>query len=310
MIQEISYGDWKRNLRIRGRTIELVITLEVGPRVIRYAFHDAPNVFVEMAGQLGGTGEQDWMIRGGHRFWVAPEGAHSYELDNEAVTWKKLGETATEIIQPPSKSSGLQKTLRVELLENEVVRVTHLLTNGGSRPVTMTPWGLSVMAPGGFALIPQPTLDVHPMEFSDERVTKPEDFLPNRELVLWPFTNLMDGRYSFSKHFLRVAHHPKKPATKIGLKFSTGWVAYQNGEFVFAKHLTFDPASPYPDRGSNLELFTNDGILEIESLAPLLPLEPGATRGHVEHWTLHKTAADLGEEKAATGFFAELPAIG
>jgi hypothetical protein len=309
MIQEISHGGWKRNLRVRGRTTELVVTLEIGPRVIRYAFHDAPNVFAEMAGQLGGTGEQEWMIRGGHRFWVAPEGDHSYELDNEAVTWKKLGDAAVEIVQPAAKSSGLQKTLRVELLENEIVRVTHLLTNGGSMPVTMTPWGLSVMAPGGCALIPQPPLDAHPEEFPDGRASKPEDFLPNRELVLWPFTNLMDGRYTFSKHFLRVAHHPKKRATKIGLKFSTGWVAYQNGEFVFAKHLTLDPALPYPDRGSNLELFANDAILEIESLAPLLPLAPGATRGHVEHWTLSKTATDLSEEKAATEFFAGLPVI-
>ena len=40
MIQEIPYAGWKRNLRIQGKTTELIITLEVGPRIIRYAFHD------------------------------------------------------------------------------------------------------------------------------------------------------------------------------------------------------------------------------------------------------------------------------
>ena len=44
------------------------------------------------------------MIRGGHRFWTAPEGDHSYELDNSPVTWKKLGEAAVEISQPASKA--------------------------------------------------------------------------------------------------------------------------------------------------------------------------------------------------------------
>jgi len=310
MIQEIPYAGWKRNLRIQGKTTELIITLDVGPRIIRYAFREDKNVFVEMPEQMGGAGEKEWKIRGGHRFWTAPEGGHSYELDNDPVTWKKLGETAVEIIQPANKAFGFQKTLRVELLDTELVRITHLLTNAGSRALDLTPWALSVMAPGGVALIPQPRLDLHPSEFPDGRAVKPEEFLPNRELILWPFTNLCDGRYAYSEHFLRVTYLPERPATKLGLKLPAGWVAYQNGGNVFAKHLGFDPALPYPDRGCNFEIFTNIEILELESLAPSLPLAPGAVREHVEHWCLHKTPADLRGEKAAVKFFDALPKIG
>jgi hypothetical protein len=248
------------------------------------------------------------MIRGGHRFWTAPEAAHSYELDNSPVEWKKLGDDAVEIT-PPASAFGFQKTLRVELRADEVVRVTHSLKNTSDKPLDITPWALSVMAPGGTALIPQPYLDFHPSEFPEGRLTKPQDFLPNRELILWPFTNITDGRYAFSEHFLRVSHHPERPATKIGLKLPTGWIAYQNGDFVFAKHFVYNPASPYPDLGANFELFTNIKILELESLAPSLPLAPGATRDHVEHWVLRKTTDDLRREKAAKDFFAALPAI-
>jgi len=309
MIQEIPYAGWKRNLRIQGPTTELIITLDVGPRILRYAFHEARNVFVEMPEQLGGSGEKEWMIRGGHRFWTAPEAAHSYELDNEPVAWTKLGEDGVEITQPASPF-GFQKTLRVELLDNEVVRVTHSLKNVGDKPLEVTPWALSVMAPGGTAHIPQPRLDFHPSEFPEGRSTKPQDFLPNRELILWPFTNISDGRYTFSEHFLRVSHHPERPATKIGLKLATGWIAYQNGDFVFAKHFVYDPALTYPDMGANFELFTNIKILELESLAPNLPLAPGATREHVEHWVLRKTRADLRRGKFANEFFDALPVIG
>ena len=310
MIKEIEYAGWKRNLRLQGKTTELVITLDIGPRIIRYAFHDAKNVFVEMPEQMGGVGEKEWMIRGGHRFWTAPEANHSYELDNGPVTWKQIGEAAVEIAQPAGAAHGFQKTLRVELLANEVVRVTHLLTNIGTKPLEVTPWALSVMAPGGTALIPQPPLDRHPSEFPEDRVTEPENFLPNREMILWPFTDLTDGRYAYSEHFLRVTQHPTKPATKIGLKQPTGWVAYQNGDFVFAKHLAYDPALSYPDRGSNFELFTNPQILELESLAPSLPVKPGSVIEHVEHWVLHKTTADLRTEKPAKEFFDKLPKIG
>jgi hypothetical protein len=310
MIQEIPFAGWKRNLLLRGKTTELVITLDVGPRIIRYAFHDDKNVFVEFPEHMGGTGELEWMIRGGHRFWTAPEADHSYELDNDPVTWKKLGETAVELIQPASNAFGFQKTMRVELLENEIVRITHLLTNATGKALNVSPWALSVMAPGGVALIPQPKLDLHPSEFPDGRAVKPEEFLPNRELILWPFTDLTDGRYAYSENFLRLTYLPELPATKLGLKLPTGWVAYQNGDIVFAKHFAYDPAQPYPDRGSNFEIFTNHRILELESLAPALPLAPGTTATHIEHWTLHKTTANLRGEKAAVKFFDELPKIG
>jgi hypothetical protein len=308
MIQEVPFAGWKRNLRIQGPTTELIITLEVGPRILRYAFHDARNVFVEMPEQLGGSGEKEWMIRGGHRFWTAPEAAHSYELDNSPVTWKKVGDSTVEITQP-SSAFGFQKTLHVEMGKNETIRVAHILRNTGDKPLDVTPWALSVMAPGGMALIPQPYLDFHPSEFPEGRSTKPKDFLPNRELILWPFTNITDGRYSFSEYFLRVSHHPERPATKVGLKLPTGWIAYQNGDYVFAKHFAYDPSLVYPDFGANFELFTNTKILELESLAPALPLAPGKTREHVEHWALRKTTDDLRREKLAKDFFDALPKI-
>jgi hypothetical protein len=310
MIQEIPYAGWKRNLRIQGPSAELVITLDVGPRIIRYALHKGKNVFVEMPKQLGKAGEEEWMIRGGHRFWTAPEADHSYALDNSPVTWKKLGDAAVEIAQPTSKKFGFQKTLRVEMLEDEVVRITHILANTGRKTLQISPWSLSVMAPGGVALIPQPALDLHPSEFPEGRNVKPEEYLPNRELILWPFTNLVDGRYTFSKDFLRVAQKPKLPATKLGLKLPSGWVAYQNGGSVFAKHFTYNPGLPYPDRGVNFEIFTNKEILELEALAPSVPLKTGGVTKHVEHWVLGKVPGNLKDEKRAKAFFKTLPKIG
>jgi len=310
MIQEIDYAGWKRNLRLQGPTTELIITLDVGPRIIRYAFPGDKNVFVEMPEQMGGSGESDWKIRGGHRLWTAPEGPHSYAPDNVPVTYKKISDNAVEIVQPADKTFGFQKTIRVELLADEVVKVTHLLTNTTSKMLDISPWVLSVMAPGGVALIPQPTLDLHPSEFPDGRSVRDEEFLPNREMVLWPFTDLTDGRYAFSENFLRVTYLPERPATKLGLKLPSGWVAYQNGDNVFAKHFAYDPSQPYPDRGVNFEIFTNVAILELESLAPAVALAAGGTATHVEHWVLRKSKADLRGEKAAKAFFAALPKIG
>ena len=74
MTQEIPYAGWKRNLRLQGTTTELVITLDVELRIIRYAFPGDKNVFVELPEQMGGSGETEWMIRGGHRLWTRAGG--------------------------------------------------------------------------------------------------------------------------------------------------------------------------------------------------------------------------------------------
>lgn len=309
MIEEIPYRGWKNNLRIRGEKTELVITLDVGPRVIRYALQDGPNVFVEIQEQIGLAGEEEWNIRGGHRFWTAPEADHSYDLDNKPVAWKKLAENAVELTQPPSGKFGFQKVMVVELLPGaeEVVRITHRLTAIGAKPLEITPWALSVMDVGGTCVVPQPKADLHPSEYPEGRETLPGDFQPNREFVLWPFTDLTDGRYKFSKHFLRLSQRMGMPATKIGLKVATGWIAYENKGVIFAKHFARDDDRPYPDRGVNLELFTNNVILEMESLAPLQPIAPGETRSHVEHWVLRPAGKSLADESAASAFFAALP---
>ena len=312
MIDEIAYHGWERNLRLRGVKNELVITLDVGPRIIRYAPQDGPNVFVELAGQIGAANEDEWKLRGGHRFWTAPEGDHSYALDNTPVTWRKIGDDAVEVRQPPSAKFGFQKTLRVELLpggDDEVVRVTHCLTATGDKPLDIVPWALSVMDVGGTCLVPQPKADLHPSEFAEGRPTLPGDFLPNRELILWPFTNLMDGRYRFSESFLRISQRSGLPATKLGLKFPTGWIAYENKGLLFAKHLPRQNGVLYPDRGVNLEIFTNNAIFEMESLSPLQPLAPGESREQVEHWLLRPGTKGLAEEEAARGFFVGLPKI-
>ena len=61
------------------------------------------------------------------------------------------------------------------------------------------------------------------------------------------------------------------------------------------------PGATYPDFGCNVELFTNADMLEVESLAPLVTLDPGQETEHVERWFLFKgvtaPADDAGVEE-------------
>lgn len=306
MIEEIAYAKWPRNVRLANEEMELIITLDVGPRILRCSFHGGLNLFKEYAEQGGGNGEAEWCIRGGHRFWTAPEGEHSYALDNKPVSYRVIGENSIEIESPASAEFGWQKTLQVTLHTGGRATVTHRLKNVSDQPLAMVPWGVTVMAPGGVAVIPQPGFRPHPTEQPPGTPVNLQDFLPNRQVIHWAYTDLCDPRFSFTTDYWYLRQDATRGATKVGFNFAGGWVAYQLGEFIFAKKIPYNPELSYPDSNSNLELFTNRDMLEIESLAPALPLLAGQVHEHVEEWRLIRATSDLRDTSVAKDFFAKL----
>ena len=92
-VEKVAYRGWTNNLKIANGDTELVVTLDVGPRVISYRLAGGDNVFKNYDEMMGKTGEPEWMIRGGHRLWVGPEdpAATTYAPDNVPVAYKELG---------------------------------------------------------------------------------------------------------------------------------------------------------------------------------------------------------------------------
>lgn len=52
-IEKVSWGGWPNCYRLSNDDVELIVTTDVGPRVMRYAFIGGPNVFLELADELG-----------------------------------------------------------------------------------------------------------------------------------------------------------------------------------------------------------------------------------------------------------------
>src|SRR6266511_4651945 len=58
--------------------------------------------------------------------------------------------------QPVEPGTGIQKAMVVTLdASGTGVTVRHTLTNRGQKPFELAPWALTVMNPGGTAIIPQ-----------------------------------------------------------------------------------------------------------------------------------------------------------
>src|SRR5262249_33748649 len=129
-VAKSEYKGWKNNLRLTNGDAELIVTLDVGPRIISYRLANGKNVFKEYSEQLGKMGEKDWQIRGGHRLWVAPEDlTRTYFPDNGPVAYKE-GADLVRFMPGPETPYGIQKELAVRLAPSgSRVTVVHTIKN-------------------------------------------------------------------------------------------------------------------------------------------------------------------------------------
>ena len=301
-VTRCAYLGSENNLRLANGEVELVLPVGYGPRVMRYAFIGGENVFGEVspAEQAQPTPFDDtWYIRGGHRLWTAPEDAiGSYHPDNTPVGTEVIrserGETKwARVVLTQSREShtGLEKALEITLgARGSHVSVLHRLTHRGQAPIELAPWALSVMARGGTAIFPHSPFVDHP-----------EALAPARALVLWPFTRMNDARWCWGDRYFFLRQDPTvASAQKVGFYDPLGWMAYQLDHTLFLKRHTPLPGH-HADQGCNAETFTNDAILELETLGPIRRLEPGEVVTHREDWFLFPwVQLDLDDEAQLT----------
>lgn len=277
-IAKVSYGGWPNCYRLSNGESELIVTTDVGPRVIRYGFVGGQNLFFEKADELGKSDETWWAMRGGHRLWASPEiKPDTYALDNSPVQAALGDDGSISLLQPVEPETGLRKEIAIEY-EGAGVTVTHRIMNKGKSRRNIAPWALSQMAPGGTGLVALPARGGHS-----------EQLLPTNPLVMWAYTNFADKRWMFTKQYIVLRqdstdHSPQK----TGLFNVNTRAAYLLGTELFIKRSQADPNAVYPDFHCSFEVFTNGDFLELETLGPLRDLAPGATVEHVERWSLHK----------------------
>jgi hypothetical protein len=279
-IEKINFKGWPNSWRVSNGEVELVMTGDVGPRVMHYGFAGGQNFFKEFDDQMGKTGEPEWQPRGGHRLWIAPEDPiKTYAPDNGPVTIEVTGDviSATGAVEP---LTGVSKKMTVKMAPaGTAVEVLHEIRNAGTAPLEMAPWILTMFATGGAGIHGFPP-----------RGTHPEDLAPTNPLVMWAFTHLDDPRWRLSRKYLVLRQEPDNTnPQKLGTYNRHTWGGYLLNEELFVKRYEAiaDPAA-YPDFGCTFETFTNQAFLELETLGPMTTLAPGAAVSHIERWSAHR----------------------
>jgi len=194
-IQKITYGGWDNCLQISNNIVDLVVTVDVGPRIIRYGFAGLNNELGEIRAEMGKTGGSGWRMYGGHRLWISPESRErTYEPDNVPVKWKEI-ENGVSMVQGKGPVTNIAKDMEITLAaDGTEVTINHRLTNKGMKSIELSAWAITIMNTGGIEIVPQTRIDT--------------GLLPNRSIALWPYTSLDDSRINLGNKFIILRQDP------------------------------------------------------------------------------------------------------
>jgi hypothetical protein len=105
-----------------------------------------------------------------------------------------------------------------------------------------------------------------------------------------------DPRVKWDDQFVLFKADAMLPPFKVGYFNPHGWLAYWLDGVLFRKTFEAHTGLPYPDNNCNAEMYCGERFVELESLAPLLPLNPGDSTTHIEKWDLSTRLDSLPEE--------------
>ena len=288
-----------KEIRITNGYLEVKALVSEGPRVSHFGFAGEDSVLfggpgavvpeVEDVSISGQFGRGDYHFHWAHRLWAAPETIDSYYPDTDPVEVRNLGTNEVIDTDEVSDLGNLGIKLTSAPLANDLVyeielsfdhadpsklNVNHRIINMSDRQLEVAPLGVTQLAPGGVLTVPQGSTD-------------PDKLLPDRVVVLWPYTNMGDDRVVWGEHEITIAQKNKEKF-KIGTFNREGWASYRNNGSVFSKTWVVRTGARYPDSGCNFEAYTDANILEMETLGELSCLLPGECAEHLEVWRLER----------------------
>ncbi len=288
-----NYKLYGKCISLSNEKIEAIVTLDVGPRIVSFSFLNGTNVMLSDRNKfepLGGKEFDDfyykgaaWESFGGHRLWLSPESLpETYYPDNEPVEYVIEGNTATFIPKPQTENGvALQFSLTLDDDTNEMT-VTHKVKNISSEIKEYSLWALTVLEQGGIEIIPQNTRDT--------------ELLGNRLIAFWPYADINDHRLFLGNKYVSLKQDPNAHrAFKMGFDANFGTGYYVLNDVVFKKEYNHNIDGVYPDGGMSFETYTNETIIEFETLGELTTLYPNDETEHIEKFSLYKKPCDFNE---------------
>lgn len=261
-------------LRIERDGLAATVTTAMGPRLLGVARAGGPNLLAELPHvRIRIPGVADYPLLGGHRLWSTPEvPAVTYRADDAPVVVTRLPD-GLDLQGAPDPVQGVAKRMRVTIAGG-AIHLEHELRACGEAPIETAPWAITQVPPRGEAWLPLAMGDLH------------GKWLPNRALVLWPYSAVGDPRLVLGDDLVVVRGMAGAPGrVKIGTQRTRGWIGWRDGGTLLLVE-TAEEAGAFGDMGASLQCYSCGDFVELETLGPVVRLAPGETVVHRQRWRI------------------------
>ena len=287
-----SYKKYGKCVCISNGVIEAYVTVDLGPRIIRFGFVGEQNIMNdhrekfspltdEKFEALFGKGKA-WESMGGHRVWVTTESyPETYTPDDRPVAYE-VKDDGVVFTSVEDVEVGIAKTLTLKMdPETADMTVQMNVKNISGQKREYAIWALSVCDAGGYLILPMNTNNT--------------GLLHNRSISVWPYTDLSDKRIRFGKTYTTIKQDVNATTpVKLGFDLNKGLAYYVLGDDIFRKRYDAKHGElPYPDENCSFETYTDNVMIEVETLSDIKAVENGDSHEYTEYWSLIKKPCDV-----------------
>lgn len=271
-VKKIEFCGLKNCISVKGGEVELIVTTDIGPRIISYKGYGKDNHMKVFDDHFKDTKSKDFLAYGGHRLWHAPEvDKRTNCADNNACKYE-ITTTGVTVIAPPD-ATNIVRGLDININDSGVVVVNHILKNLNMWDIELSIWGLSQLKSQGLLATPNSILNT--------------GLTCNRVVTMWPYSTMNDKRVYWGDKFITVSPDNKAISPfKYGTSVDQGYACFFNDDQLFFKEFAYYYDADYPNQGCNFESYTNSDFIEFETLSPMFTLEAGEEAIHTEYWYL------------------------
>lgn len=289
-MKRLSYKGWQNCYQIETGDCRMIATADIGPRIVHLSRGDGGNLLKLFEDQIGKTGGNDWRLVGGHRVWHAPEDpVKSYIPDNDAVEVEILSEDA--LCLSVSLIPEVQKSITMRVAKKgRGFEVVNRIQNTSEKPIRTASWGITTLIPGGVGYLPIP-----------KAPSATQALCASFQINLWDYTSFSDPSFVWRPDWIEFHQERALSKQKVGTFAVNPWLAYRLGDSVVLKTFNFGEqdlaASEFPDMGSNVEVYFDEDMFEMEGLSPWKHLNPGESVSHTERLQVFAIDSEWSHEK-------------
>lgn len=277
-ITEINYKEYGKCLRVTNDIIEVIVSIQYGPRIIKYGYVNDINHFAEGIEDKVVTENGDYYIIGGHKFLYLSENENNvYVPDNKKVQYESI-ENGIRFIQETEERTYLQKIIEIVFEGDAKLKVLHKIVSTNPFDVNVSMSAITTMNNNGIELIP---------------LEKSQGNAPDKSFVFWPYSNLKDPRVYFGDKYIAMKVNENVYENfRIGFNMKLTRALYYSRNQLFVKEVqeekSLEKCSSYPNMGSKYESFISKNYIEMQTNSPKHLLKSNGCIEHLEIWNLYK----------------------